>query len=115
MPRCTAKSKQTGQQCKRFAAKGRTVCHYHGGRSPGAPKENQYARQHGIYARHLTPEEQELFDTVEVGTVDHELRLLRVRTARIMALEAQIDAAPNDPSNQAGFRIHEIEQQRGGV
>jgi hypothetical protein len=33
--RCTAKSKQSGEQCKRHAVPGRNVCAMHGGKSPG--------------------------------------------------------------------------------
>jgi hypothetical protein len=33
--RCTAKSKQSGHRCRRWAAKGSKVCHYHGARSSG--------------------------------------------------------------------------------
>ena len=32
--RCTAKSKQSGEQCKRYAIKGGTVCKIHGGGIP---------------------------------------------------------------------------------
>lgn len=35
MPQCTAKSKQTGQRCKRGAADGYSVCYWHGG-APGS-------------------------------------------------------------------------------
>src|SRR5688572_24322052 len=34
MVQCTAKSKQSGQQCRRAAMHGRTVCHMHGGKTP---------------------------------------------------------------------------------
>jgi hypothetical protein len=34
--RCTAKSKRSGQQCRRWAALGATVCVVHGGGSPQA-------------------------------------------------------------------------------
>jgi len=33
-PRCTAKSKQSGQQCKRLPTPGGTVCVIHGGGAP---------------------------------------------------------------------------------
>jgi hypothetical protein len=33
-PRCTAKSKQTGNRCGRTAIPGGTVCRYHGGKAP---------------------------------------------------------------------------------
>ncbi len=36
LPICQAKSKQSGQQCKNFASKGKRVCRIHGGRSTGA-------------------------------------------------------------------------------
>jgi hypothetical protein len=36
LPLCKAKSKQSGQQCKNFAIKGKQVCSIHGGKSTGA-------------------------------------------------------------------------------
>ena len=36
-PRCAAKSKRSGMQCKAPAIKGKRVCRMHGGKSPGAP------------------------------------------------------------------------------
>lgn len=54
--RCTAKSKQSGQRCQRWAAKGSRVCHYHGARSrgprtPEGKERSQMARlKHGEYA-----------------------------------------------------------------
>ena len=35
---CAAKSKQSGQRCKRYASPGKRVCHFHGGRSTGPRK-----------------------------------------------------------------------------
>lgn len=35
---CTAKSKQSGERCKRYPVPGGTVCVIHGGRTPGARK-----------------------------------------------------------------------------
>lgn len=37
--RCTAKSKQTGERCKRIVRLGYTVCYYHGARAPGAAEK----------------------------------------------------------------------------
>lgn len=34
--RCTAKSKQQGRRCLRYAVPGQKVCYYHGGASPQA-------------------------------------------------------------------------------
>ncbi len=45
MVQCKATSKQSGQRCKRAAAKGREVCVIHGGKSPGAPiKHGRYSK-----------------------------------------------------------------------
>jgi hypothetical protein len=49
-PRCTAKSKRTGQRCKAPAVSGYTVCRFHGARG-GAPKGNANgAWKHGHYS-----------------------------------------------------------------
>jgi hypothetical protein len=51
MPRCTAKSKQSGEQCKRHASIGRTVCAIHGGKIPRGHALPQTT--HGRYSKHL--------------------------------------------------------------
>lgn len=38
MAQCTAKSRQTGQQCQRHAQLGQKVCYHHGGKSPQAKR-----------------------------------------------------------------------------
>ncbi len=60
MQRCKAKSKQSGEQCKNFAIKGRGVCRMHG--ALGGPKTvvgllrcKQAPMKHGYYCK----EEQE--------------------------------------------------------
>ena len=50
LPRCQAKSKTSGKQCRQPAMKGKRVCYYHGGMSPGAPKGNKNALKHGRYS-----------------------------------------------------------------
>ena len=62
LPRCTATSKSTGKGCGQPAMKGKRVCYYHGGKSPGAPKENQFAFKHGYYSAQATREREELND-----------------------------------------------------
>jgi hypothetical protein len=55
LPICKAKSKQSGERCKNFATKGRSVCRIHGGKSTGAKTRQGQARQqlakltHGFY------------------------------------------------------------------
>lgn len=50
---------------------------------------NGNAVKHGIYRSVLTPEEQADYDSLELGGVDEELRLARIRLAR--ALKAERD------------------------
>lgn len=68
----------------------------HGGGSTG-PKDNrgnQNARKHGIYSNHLTEEERRQFDEIELGVVDQELRLARIRLARALAAEHDAKGEP---------------------
>jgi hypothetical protein len=43
--RCSAKSRRSGEQCRRPAVKGKAVCDFHGGRSTGPKTEAGKARQ----------------------------------------------------------------------
>ncbi len=43
--RCSARSKQSGERCRQIAVSARTVCYWHGGRSPRG--ENHPAYEHG--------------------------------------------------------------------
>jgi hypothetical protein len=50
-PRCTAKSKRSGEQCQAPAVRGKKVCRMHGAFA-GAPKGQANGRwKHGIYSR----------------------------------------------------------------
>jgi hypothetical protein len=48
---CTAKSKQSGQQCKRQAVTGGTKCYIHGGASPSGIASPSF--KHGRYSKNL--------------------------------------------------------------
>ena len=39
MSQCTAKSKRSKERCRRWALRGKSVCHMHGGRSIGPKTE----------------------------------------------------------------------------
>lgn len=41
---CKAKSKQSGNRCKNYVVKDKTVCHIHGGKSTGAKSNKGKAR-----------------------------------------------------------------------
>ena len=50
-PRCQARSKRSGQQCKAPAVRGKKVCRMHGARS-GAPRGKRHGNyKHGIYTK----------------------------------------------------------------
>ncbi len=62
--RCHARSKQSGERCKRPAAPGKRVCYMHGANA-GPPKGNLNAMTHGIFAeRILDEEERGTFDAI---------------------------------------------------
>ena len=77
----------------------------HGGPSKGPPKGSQNAATHGIYARLLTPAEQTDYFALELGSVDHELRLMRVRLARALDAEKAASGAPE---------LDEVVENEGG-
>jgi hypothetical protein len=67
-------------------------CRMHGGKSTGAPAGNRNAATPGtIYSRYFTEEEKDLAAQIELGKVDEELRLTRVRLMRALAREAEYD------------------------
>ncbi|WP_331693506.1 HGGxSTG domain-containing protein [Pandoraea sputorum] len=82
---CGAKTR-SGDTCKNGAmANGR--CRMHGGKTP---ETNQNAAKPGsLYSKHLTDEEQALFDGIELGSLDDEIRLTKIRLARALAQEQE--------------------------
>jgi hypothetical protein len=86
---CGAKTR-AGGACKRPPMKnGR--CRLHGGMSTGAKHQNtaKNAVKHGIYCANLTPEELADHDSLQLGTVDLELRACRIRLQRALKAEAE--------------------------
>lgn len=50
MPQCTAKSKQSGERCRRSASIGYNVCAIHGGKTPRAEKASRFIDgKHSLY------------------------------------------------------------------
>lgn len=72
MTQCTAKSKRSGQQCKRAATPGYSVCSIHGGRTPRGSASPHYVN--GRYSKAL-PER--LAARYVEATQDSELLALR--------------------------------------
>lgn len=88
--RCKARSKQTGELCKRWAKEGYEVCHYHGA-GGGAPPGNKNGLKTGeheaIWKDALEDEERVLFDSVQTDVLqqlDNEIRLLEIRERRML-------------------------------
>ncbi|WP_028498294.1 HGGxSTG domain-containing protein [Microvirgula aerodenitrificans] len=87
MALCGAKTR-SGEPCKRHSVPGSTRCKLHGGKSPGAAKGNRYAARPGsLYSRFLSDEEQGIAASIELGNVDEELRLTRIRLMRALQRE----------------------------
>jgi hypothetical protein len=68
-------------------------CRVHGGKSTG-PKDqagNTNAVKHGFYSDALLPEEKLLYERAEVGSLDDEIRLARVKLHRFVKLSGSLD------------------------
>ena len=92
---CGAKNR-LNEPCKKWAIKGKARCANHGGLSKGggAPKGNKNAIKHGIYSSKLSSEEMEDFKSIELGSVDDELLLMRILLARELDKEAKEAGKP---------------------
>lgn len=86
MALCGAKTR-SGEPCKRHAIPGSKRCKLHGGKSTGAPGNKNAAKPGSIYSKFLTDEENDTLASIELGRVDDELRLMRIRLMRALARE----------------------------
>ena len=90
MPQCTAKSKQSGERCKRHASPGFTVCAIHGGKTPVGIAAPSF--KHGRYSKHLPAR---LSERYEQAIHDPDLLVLRDEIAvvdtRIAELLGKVD------------------------
>lgn len=86
--KCGAKTRAGGRCRKSPLPNGR--CRFHGGMSTGPKTYNagRNALKHGIYSKYLNDEDQVIYRTQKLGTIDEELRLCRVRLNRALAAEA---------------------------
>lgn len=107
---CGAKNRQ-GKPCQRAPMEGKTRCKLHGG---ATPKGGSGRPSHGIYRKTLSEEEQALWAAIQIGSVDDEIRMMKVMLNRAIELNAEIRAAPNDPKNLAGFELTEIQRSSKG-
>lgn len=81
MALCGAKNR-SGEPCKKHALIGSKRCKLHGGASKGPPKGSANAIKHGFYSDALQADELELYQRAEVGSLDDEIRLAKVKLFR---------------------------------
>ena len=85
---CGAKTR-SGAPCRsKTMPNGR--CRMHGG---STPTTNTNAVKHGFYSDALQPEERALWERVEIGTLDDEIRLMKVKLHRLVRLSGSADVA----------------------
>lgn len=101
---CGAKTRD-GTPCQRAPVAGRNRCRLHGGATPKGGKGRVI---HGLYKRTLSEDEQLLWNEIQIGNLDEEIRFAKVMLNRAIELNAEIRAAPNDLKNMAGFELSEI-------
>jgi hypothetical protein len=95
VPLCGAHSKRSGMGCRnRAMPNGR--CRMHGGKSTGPPAGSTNAITHGIYSTAITLAERELWDRIDLGTLDDEIKIAKLRLARVLRQEQLYLAAEND-------------------
>lgn len=87
---CTAHSKRSGQQCKRAATPGRTVCNLHGGKTPQGIAVPQFV--HGRYSKALPAH---LMERYEQARTDPDLLSFRdelaLTDARLLELVERLN------------------------
>lgn len=90
MARCGAKTR-SGQPCRSQAMpNGR--CRMHGGKAGETHKGNQNARTHGIYSDAIGEDEKGLWDEIEIGNLDHAIKVAHLQLRRAMIAQQKAEA-----------------------
>lgn len=108
MPACGAKTR-CGGKCKANPVSGSKRCRMHGGKS--SPGNSHAAKPGNIYSAYLTEEENAVLTRLEIGKIEDELRLCRIRLMRALKAET------NEPeleqiTNKADGGIEEVSKRR---
>lgn len=98
-PRCQAKSKRSGQQCKKPALRGRRVCQIHGGRSRGPQTAEGKANS---AAANLKSGE---FSKAAAARNDRSCALLAILEDAIHLLEMVPSGTPRTPGRKPKLHI----------
>lgn len=83
---------KSGQPCAKPPSAGSTRCRLHGGATPRGAHTSVAKPNEGLYTKFYTAAELAEHDSMELGTVDAEIKLARLRLARALKMEA-MDAA----------------------
>ena len=93
--------KKCGAKCRDDKACGQIAmanarCRLHGGKSTGAPG-NQNAYRHGIYSKRIRAEDLPMIPAIvaSIGSVDDELVLCRLQLRRALVAQAKADELPD--------------------
>lgn len=97
-PRCTAKSKSTGKQCRCAAVTGSTKCRLHGGKTPTGMASPNFKT--GRYSKHLPTG---LLDAYNDAQADADLKDQRASIALIDAMIAGILPNINTADNEKAW------------
>lgn len=115
MAQCGAKTRSDHLCRSQAMPNGR--CRMHGGSNKGAPKANKNAAKPGsIYSQFLTDAENDMLASIELGRVDDELRLTRIRLMRALAREnefgnaLEIDSEKREPLEVDGKAVEGAEK-----
>lgn len=118
MPKCGAKTRNGGK-CKLSPVEGKKRCKLHGGKSTGPINQrgnSNRAKPGSLYSRYLTQEEKSISAALELGSVDEELRLTRIRLMRALKLETdaeedrlELEAETIKPAILGGIPIYDEE------
>lgn len=84
-PRCRARSKQRGEQCRNTAVPGMAVCRYHGGATPVGPDSPHFKT--GRYSRHAPTR---LAARIDAALQDPALMSLKDEAALLSAQIAEV-------------------------
>ena len=88
MSHCGAK-RRNGEACKAPAMhNGR--CRIHGGKT--ATKGNKYAVKHNIYSQFMTQDENVLSESLDLTSLDDELKLTKIQLMRALKAQAEVDS-----------------------
>src|ERR1051325_11072967 len=87
---CSAKSKRSGNRCRRRAMKGKKVCMMHGGKSRAGALHPNF--KHGLYSAYLPGRFAQLFESLEGRDLLDLSEDIKLLSTRILDVAQRVDA-----------------------